>query len=118
MKEESYIDQLTEILHPPEETKAKVKYIPPANRSATNGGNLKQNIYSPKPESLKQGTLKGRVAVYLSDRRTIIYVKKGHNIRKAKVRYEELIAKYNQVERRGASGYQKKEEEEENLLKD
>jgi hypothetical protein len=95
------------------------KYKNPNDKELSGSEHLRTGkaIFAPHPKYLKHGTLKGRIAVYLSDRRTIIYVKKGHNIRKAKQRYEELIAKYNQVERRVASGYQKKEEEE-NLLKD
>lgn len=55
-------------------------YHSPQTRAATNGGNLKQNIYSPKPESLRHGSLKGKTEILLSDGKTRIFVTPSHDI--------------------------------------
>jgi len=66
------------------------KYKNPAHRATTNGGNLKQNIFSPKPESLKHGSLKGKTEIRINEK-TIIFVTPGHNIEKAVARYENAL---------------------------
>lgn len=66
-------------------------YHSPQTRAATNGGNLKQNLYSPKPESLKHGYINGKTEILLSDGKSRIFVTPGHNIEKAVARYENAL---------------------------
>ena len=67
------------------------KYNPPTTRITVNGENLKSNIYAPKPESLKFGSVRGKTEVLLSDGETRIFVTPGHNIEKAVARYENAL---------------------------
>ena len=68
-------------------------YNPPENRAATNGGNLKQNIYAPSEASLhcQNSKLKGKIPISIPEIRATIFINPGDDIELAKAIYRKTL---------------------------
>jgi hypothetical protein len=70
------------------------KYKDPAKRLIKGQDDLRKQFNNHIPESkLKHGSLKGKIPVYLSDGRTVVWIAKNKSVKETRAKYEQIVNK-------------------------